>query len=334
MAKPVMLLFYDGYERKAREKLIPRLYHRVRCKLRALFRRLRGKQINTGFYEAFLAIDTGLRRLGYDVHINDFESARRDPSYPIALAGYPEVFAHVDLPNPMIFGPGDPGYPDAAANIAQKSSTRFIIQPSDWFVEYYRPYCGDKMLRCPVGIDVENLSDYADAPNSCDVVVYDKIRWNREKIVSNVLDPLLSLLNERGLNYEILRYGEHKQDAYFDSLRRGRSMAFICEHETQGLACEEAMAMNVPVFAWDEGVLIDPKQRQFASEDLVVSSVPYFDERCGMTFKAANMARNFDAFWATLSTYEPREYVRENLNLAATAQVFADAYWSMVIRPD
>lgn len=330
MPKPIILLFYDGYELKAREEIASRLYHMARCRLRAIVRRLRGKQVNTGFYEAFLAIVNGLGKLGYDVRINDFKSARSNPRYPIGNAGYPEVFEHVQLPNPMIFGPGDPGYPSEAAKIANKSSTHFIIQPSDWFVDYYRPYCGDKLLRCPVGIDVDSLPDHAGSSKSIDVLIYDKIRWNRCEQVPRIVGQLTELLTERGLSFEIIRYGHHTQSEYFDRLKYARSMAFVCEHETQGLACEEALAMNVPVFAWDEGVLVDPLQRPFASSDLVVSAVPYFDHRCGLAFKAADIAQSFDAFWEQLGSYAPREYIREALKPEATAQVFARAYWSMM----
>lgn len=330
LPKPVMLLFYDGYELKAREKIGPRLYHKARCRLRAFVRKVRGKQVNTGFYEAFLAIVNGLTKLGYDVHVNDFARARRDQNYPIGIAGYPEVFEHVTLPNPMIFGPGDPGYPDEAAKIAERSSTRFIIQPSDWFVEYYRPYCGDKMLCCPVGIDLDSLPDYTTSPKSNDVLIYDKIRWSRSEVVPRVLDQLVAALSDRGLTFEIIRYGEHTQLEYFGQLQKARSMAFICEHETQGLACEEALAMNVPVFAWDEGLLVDPLQRRFANSDLIVSSVPYFDRRCGMTFKYAHIPERFDEFWEGMDGYAPRDYISERLKPETTAQVFAQAYWSML----
>ena len=87
--------------------------------------------------------------------------------------------------------------------------------------------------------------------------------------------------------------------------------------------------MNVPVFAWDEGILSDPVQSRFASKDLVVSSVPYFDERCGMTFTAANIADRFDAFWAALQSYSPREYIQEHLKPEDTAKVYTQAYWGI-----
>lgn len=327
---PLVLLFYDGFELKARSRLGPRLFHRARCAARAAWRRAKGKQVNTGFYEAFLALADGLRALGCDVRVNDFAAARARPAHPIGLAGYPTVLAEVDLPNPVIFGPGDPGYPDAAGAWAAQDKVRFVIQPSDWFVSYYRPWCGDKMLRCPVGIDLAKLPDARGLPKSVDVLIYDKIRWDRNTLVAAVRDRLAARLDAAGLSHRTLRYGEHTRESYVDALRGARSMAFLCEHETQGLACEEAMAMNVPVFAWEEGRLVDPRQTPFARPDLRVSSVPYFDETCGLTFTLADMEERFDAFWRGLPVFHPRDYVERALSPAGAARVYLDAYRSML----
>ncbi len=327
---PLVLMFYDGYELKARSALPQRLYHRLRCYARALWRRSRGKQVETGFYVAFRALCDGLRQAGCDVRINDFAAARARPDYPIGLAGYPSVLAQADLPNPVIFGPGDPGYPDAAGAWAQHAKVRHVIQPSPWFVDYYRPFCGDKMLRCPVGIDTARIDDSADAAKTTDVIVYDKIRWYRETLVADVRDRLIAKLEAEGRSYRILRYGEHTQQSYFEALRSARAMAFLCEHETQGLACEEALAMNVPVFAWEEGRLIDPLQLPFAEPGLVVSSVPYFDARCGRTFRLESLEADFDGFWRDLPHFAPRSYVIEALAPAVVTQIYLDAYRAII----
>jgi hypothetical protein len=78
-----------------------------------------------------------------------------------------------------------------------------------------------------------------------------------------------------------LRYGAHHLGQFRNALSRAHAMIFLCEHETQGIAYQEAMASNVPVLALDEGVLVDPEQKRFARSDLRVSSVPYFDATCG-----------------------------------------------------
>ena len=96
-------------------------------------------------------------------------------------------------------------------------------------------------------------------------------------------------------------------------------MAFLCEHETQGLAYQEAMSSGVPIFAWDEGILVDPHQKKLMASNTKVSSVPYFDERCGMTFKVGEIDEKFDLFWSKREYFLPRGYVMENLNFKAGA---------------
>jgi glycosyltransferase involved in cell wall biosynthesis len=107
-------------------------------------------------------------------------------------------------------------------------------------------------------------------------------------------------------------------------------MLFLCEHETQGIACQEAMASNVPVLAWDEGVLVDPMFRKFAPDDFRVTSVPYFDDRCGERFTLPNFEIAFSKFWNNLDGYSPRQYVLERLSLEKCAQAYLAAYGSLM----
>lgn len=321
-----VLLFYDGYEIKAREGRAAATYHALRSHARFLWGRLRGKHNRSGFYVAFEGLRHALIAAGHDVRVNDFAAARRQPDHPIGVAGYPSVLDQVRLPNPMIFGPGDPGYPDAAAKLAARPNCRRIIQPCDWFVDYYRPWCGDKMLRCPIGLDLTELEDASGHAKTIDVLIYDKIRWYRDTRVDAIRERLIRHLDAAGLTHRTLVYGHHTKPVYFDRLRQARTMAFLCEHETQGLACQEAMAMGVPIFAWDEGELVDPLQVPFATPGLTVSSVPYFDERCGVRFTLAEMEAAFDRFWANRAAFRPRDYIAEALTPRGTADIFLAAY--------
>jgi hypothetical protein len=324
--RETVLLFYDGYEIKAREPRSAALFHAVRSQVRFAWGRLCGKHNKSGFYVAFMGLRDALVAAGHRVRINDFRAARANPSHPIGIAGYPSVFEHVQLPNPVIFGPGDPGHPDAAGRLAARPTIRRIIQPSEWYVDLYRQTCGDKMLRCPIGIDLAEIPDARDLPKSIDVLIYDKIRWYRDTLVDAVRERLIRHLDARGLTHATLVYEHHTKSDYFAHLRRARSMAFLCEHETQGLACEEALAMSVPVFAWDEGRLVDPLQRGFAPPGLAVSSVPYFDDRCGARFTLDDMEPVFDRFWAARDGYAPRDYIAEALSPEETATIYMGAY--------
>src|SRR6266853_3793648 len=101
-------------------------------------------------------------------------------------------------------------------------------------------------------------------------------------------------------------------------------MVFICEHETQGLAYEQALSCGVPVLAWDRGGCWQdsefyPHKVRFEP----VSSVPYWDERCGMKFvEVAEFPARLDEFWerAGRNGFRPRDYILENLTLEICAQ--------------
>jgi hypothetical protein len=264
------------------------------------------------------------------VHVNNFALAQRHPSYPIGLVGYPTVLSKVALPNPAIFGPGDCGTPEQAACLLRETNIRRLIQPCEWAAAIYREACGDSMLVWPAGIDTNAYPDASGHPKDVDVLVYDKIRWYREKEVPRVLQRVTRHLAELGRSFEVLRYGEHHQRQFLDLVRRSRALLFLCEHETQGLAYQEAMACNVPVLAWDEGILVDPQQQRFIPLGLTVSSVPYFDHRCGERFKVEEFESTFRTFWHKLPHYSPRQYILDNLSLSRSAESYLNAYANLM----
>jgi hypothetical protein len=327
---PLVLLFYDGFDLQADPTIPGAIYSRARSAARYVYRTLRQTQVWTGFYTAFGSLCASLAQAGCDVQVNNFALARRHPSYPIGLVGFPSVLAKVALPNPAIFGPGDCGQPDEAAALLSQSPIRRIIQPSEWAAAIYREACGESMLVWPAGIDTDAYGDASGHPKDNDVLVYDKIRWYREREVPRVLERVTKHLDQRGHSFQVLRYGQHRHGQFLHLVRRSRSLLFLCEHETQGLAYQEAMSCNVPVLAWDEGVLVDPQQGRYVTPELAVSSVPYFDHRCGERFKIDEFAGAFRMFWDRLGQYTPRAYVCEQLSLARSARTYLAAYAALM----
>lgn len=323
---PLVLLFYDGYEWRARDGLLAGAQAQSRRVARFVYRTVRRKQVHTGFYTAFLALRTALERHGCDVRVNDFAETKARPDYPIGLAGYPSVLEAVQLPNPVVFGPGDFGAPDRASEVAADPRMKVLIQPSDWFRDYYRPSCGDKVVTWFAGIDTQAWPDLSEHRKTIDVLIYDKIRWNQDRMIPAVCDRLVRHLAERGRSCKILRYGHHHRAEFAASLAQARTMAFLCEHETQGLAYQEALASGVPVFAWDEGKFIDPMLAPAAPVNLDVSAVPYFDERCGRRFHVDHIETEFDTFWSERARYSPRSYVCENLSMQRSAEAYLELY--------
>jgi len=153
-----------------------------------------------------------------------------------------------------------------------------------------------------------------------DVLLYDKVRWDYERYEPELIEPIRRHLEASGRTVEVIRYGHYKEADYKAALARCRSMIFLCEHESQGIACQQALSSGVPVFAWDRGgPWQDPKYFPHKVQyEGGVSSVPYFDARCGMTFTdAASFTSGWSSFWSHVSAggFTPRDYVVENLTL-------------------
>ena len=259
---PLVLLFYDGFELRAKTGLIGSITSKSHSLLRYIKRSVCRQQVRTGFYTAFLALVGSLKKVGCNVQINNFAAAAKRPDYPIGIAGYPTIISKINLPNPRIFGPGDFGTPDVSVAVANDPRFKILIQPSDWFSEMYKPFCGDKMLTWFAGIDTEHWADFSHEHKNYDYIVYDKIRWHRTERVPAILNRITKYLDDTGRSYKILRYGDHHHSEFQNALRHSKAMIFICEHETQGLAYQEALSSNVPVLAWDEGEMVDPILKQ------------------------------------------------------------------------
>lgn len=317
-------LFYHGYEEKALDRPFGRLQSRLHLTARTAYRGLRGKQLYTGFYTAFRNLRLGLEKLGVDVHVNDFAHARKNPTQPIGIAGFPEVYDKVRLPNPAVFGPGYVPRPDELEAMTTGQNIRIFTQPSEWYCQIWRQTLGQRVQPMFVPIILGDWPDLSQAPKSHDVVIYDKLRWHRDEMVPRILQRVQAHLQKRGLSSVVLRYGDHQLNDFRSALKGGRAMIFLCEHETQGLAYQEAMASGIPVFAWNEGVLVDPIERRLAPEGLFAPSVPYFDDRCGTIFTEEGIEPSFDAFWKSLPTFDPRSYVAEELSVERSARTYLE----------
>ena len=138
-----------------------------------------------------------------------------------------------------------------------------------------------------------------------------------------MVDPILLGLKKRGLSYEFIRYGFYKPANYSAALARAKAMLFLCEHETQGLAYQEALSCGVPVFAWNPGAWLDSWRFRYGEGHVPATSVPFFDERCGVQFLAVpDFGTALDLFIEKLRAdrFAPRDYILENLTLQACAK--------------
>jgi hypothetical protein len=80
---------------------------------------------------------------------------------------------------------------------------------------------------------------------------------------------------------------------------------------------QEMMSCNLPLFVWDKTVWDDYGQ----NHTIDASSVPYWDDRCGVLIKNNNnIIQMFEEFIKNVNKFNPRQYVISNLTLEKTTK--------------
>jgi hypothetical protein len=179
------------------------------------------------------------------VYVNDRGLARRNPEYPVGPVSFPTILEGWDLPNPALLGPSLFDHPLLAPHLMEDRRFRKYLMLAPWMHDMFRPVYGDACAPWYAGIDTDEWCDKSACKKDIDFLIYDKIRWNHDQLAAELLDPIHSTLEMRGFKTHIVRYKYHDHSTYKHLLKRSRAMVFLCEHETQGLAYQEALASNV-----------------------------------------------------------------------------------------
>jgi hypothetical protein len=266
----------------------------------------------------------GLERLGIPYRLNDYKYIKRHPEEIACIIGKPHVLYDHEWKNPILFGAGIFSHPIECPDLFEKyPNVQNLLVPGEWARKMYATGYGDKVLAWPVGTDTEYWKPSA-IEKSCDFLVYDKIMWNYDVKKEQILSPILQTLKNKGLSHQYMRYGKYMPDDLLLATQNCKAVIFLCEHETQGLAYQQILATDTPILGWDQGEYwLDPYYYPHKVKYGPVSSLPYWDERCGEKFKAIE---NFDdalhLFQSKLKQekYSPRDYILENLTLEKCAE--------------
>jgi len=216
-----------------------------------------------------------------------------------------------------------------APDLMKDARFRKYILVAPWMYDMFRPVYGDACVRWHAGIDIDEWSDAGNSPKDIDFLIYDKIRWNHDELEVKFLNRIQAVLSARGLRTRTIRYKFHDHATYRQLLQRSRAMIFLCEHETQGLAYQEALASNVPLLAWDNGYWLDPLWKKFSQKMIPASSVPFFSGECGERFRdIEEFEAVLSVFLNRLGTFKPRKYVAENLSMKESAETYYSQYFS------
>lgn len=269
----------------------------------------------------------GLNRAGIPYRDNDFRYIRRHPDELMCIVGKPHLLFEYDWPNPIIFGASIFDHPVAWPDFwEQYPNVQKMLIPGPWMRDMFAAhYPEDRLAVWPVGINVEEWRPKQSQDEKPDrLLLYDKVRWAHDRYEKVIIEPIRQHLRTQGIEIETLRYGHYFPEDLKTALKRCRAVIFLCEHETQGIAYQQMLASGVPIFAWDRGgYWQDPNYFPGQVRYGPVSSVPYWDERCGMKFETADeFGSRFADFWGQVqaNAFSPRDYVVENLTLEKCAR--------------
>ena len=318
-----VLLFFKDFERDSffsGDRHIKRM-------LRPIYYKFKKGQKTSGFAVWYRLLVKALEQEGYDVHLNNYALAYHNPHYPIGLVGYPHLLDGWALPNPAVLGPALYDHPQLAPRLMEDLRYKKFIVTCQWMYDIFEPTYKDKCGLWYAGIDTANWRDTRYHSKTNDILIYDKIRWNRDHYEPNLLEPIKKELESRNLSYELIRYKFYDHESYRKALSRSRAMIFLCEHETQGMAYQEALASNVPILAWDQGWWLDVNRPKYSPDPIRATSVPYWSADCGEKFRnVREFVPVFDQFWQKLEHYEPRQFVENTLSFKGSAEQYIAHY--------
>jgi len=294
---------------------------------RRLIRRLaRGPNNPGGAGRVFLNLMAGLDRIGAAYRVNDYRHLEAHPDELACVVGKPHVLDKIPGNTPLLFGTSIYSHPNDAPGLLDQRVIRQILVPSPWVKRMFAEVWRDIVTVWPVGIDTVRWAPDPTVTKDIDILIYDKVGWQREHYERTLIEPLKVELRHRKLRVKTIRYGRYREKELLALSKRARAMVYLSRHETQGIAAEQIMASDVPLFAWDRGGFWqDPKYYPQHVKFSPVTSVPYWDDRCGIKFEGeGDLLTSLDTFWQGIErgAFSPRQMILERLTLEKQAQEY------------
>jgi hypothetical protein len=291
--------------------------------VRPLVRRIiRGKPRLGGIDKVFHNLCLGLDRLGIEYFVNlPFKELEPEDRVGVLGRGRYSLQGY-ERPNPIVAGVSLMAHPSEWPTLCNDYPVKRYLQHSAWANDIYRPYFGDRCGIWPVGIDTDTWLPHPDNHKDIDLLIYDKVMWNREVVKPALFAVINAFASRKKLAVDTLVYGNYTEREYRSLLGRSRGMIFLCEHESQGLAYQECLSSGVPILAWDQGYCLDPNRFAWGQPNIAATSVPYFDDRCGERFEGLeDFDEKLSMFMEKIdaSGYSPRDFVLGNLTLRGCA---------------
>ena len=191
-----------------------------------------------------------------------------------------------------------------------------IITPSQWVkdlaIQKFR-HLPNKLSNWPVGIKDEIV----EREDKYDCLIYFKRRTDQE------LNKVVEFVESKKMTYNVISYGNYPEEQMKDLSRQSKFCFMLNGTESQGIAVQEIMNHNTPMFVWD---VIDWNDKG-PEWSVPASSVPYWSDQCGEKFIDVNdMSFTFEKFYDKIGSYKPREFVRNNLSYKSSVNSLMEIF--------
>lgn len=191
--------------------------------------------------------------------------------------------------------------------VVMEQKYKKILVPSEWVKSLYLKWISEEKIEVwPVGVDTERFLDTKNEEKNIDCLIYFK-RRNEED-----LNFVTNFLQNLKCNFHVVKYGEYNEESFIKMIKKSKSAFVIDNCESQGLAIQEMMSCNLPLFVWD----VETWNDRGEENKVPATSVPYWSEKCGeIAFNKEEIENKFSDFINNLDRYNPREYILDNLTL-------------------
>ena len=261
--------------------------------------------VNFGPGKVFDNLTAGLRKIRVDYQVNPLQLNSSTPSY--CLSPHPILF---NDSSSMSIGPNICVLP-TDLEVVMEQKFKYFITPCSWTKELCSRWIDpDKIKVWPVGIDLDKFNPF-NSQKEIDCLLYLKNRTNEE------LDVVKKILSKFNQSYTILEYGKYSEEEFLEKISTSKYSFILGNTESQGIAIQEMMSCNLPLFVWDKTEW-DHRGEEFKC---AASTVPYWDKICGIK-AGTNIEENFEKFLDTIGDYNPRSYIENNFSLEKRASEF------------
>jgi hypothetical protein len=108
----------------------------------------------------------------------------------------------------------------------------------------------------------------------------------------------------------VFKYGNYHELDFLECAKSAAFAILLTNTESQGYAYMQLLSAGVPCLVFNQDTLYSSPDQPIQSWP--ATSVPYFDERCGLIEKEISKETIEKFFSVPLQSWDPRSYILEN----------------------